>query len=84
MEMSGQLHAPAVLTPGTHWIGGWVDPTDGLDAEEKRKNLLLPKSNPGHPTRIPSLYRLSYPVKASLIKLRNLLYIYFKLLKHLQ
>jgi hypothetical protein len=41
MEVSGQLHAPAVLppgegAPGTHWIGGWVDPRAGLDAVEKR------------------------------------------------
>jgi len=32
MEVSGQLHAPAALTPGkqppprTHWIGGWGGP----------------------------------------------------------
>jgi hypothetical protein len=40
MEVSGQLHAPTVLapgegTPGTHWIGGWVGSTSGLDAVEK-------------------------------------------------
>jgi hypothetical protein len=28
--------------PGTHWIGGWVDPTAGLDDVEKRKFLVLP------------------------------------------
>jgi hypothetical protein len=26
-------------TPGTHWIGGWVDPRAGLDEVEKRKFL---------------------------------------------
>lgn len=25
MEMSGRLHAPATLSPGTHWIGSRVD-----------------------------------------------------------
>jgi hypothetical protein len=40
MEMSGQLHAPAALPsrkepPGTHWIGGWVDPRAILDAVVK-------------------------------------------------
>jgi hypothetical protein len=25
LEMSGQLHAPPSLPPGTNWIGGWVD-----------------------------------------------------------
>jgi hypothetical protein len=25
----------------THWIGGWVDPTTGLDDVEKRKFLAL-------------------------------------------
>ena len=33
--MSGQFHTPAALTPaknsGTHWMGGWVDPIEGLD-----------------------------------------------------
>jgi hypothetical protein len=38
-EVSGQLHAPAALppgkSPGTHFIGGWVDPRAGLDDMEK-------------------------------------------------
>jgi hypothetical protein len=29
-------------TPGTHWIGGWVDLRSGLDDVEKRKFLTLP------------------------------------------
>jgi hypothetical protein len=37
--VSGQLHAPAALPPGkrpgTHFIGGWVDPRAGLDDMEK-------------------------------------------------
>jgi hypothetical protein len=42
MEVSGQVHAPAALPPGkeppdTHWIGGWVGPSVGLDDMEKRK-----------------------------------------------
>jgi hypothetical protein len=28
--------------PGTHWIGGWVDPKAGLEDVEKRKFLTLP------------------------------------------
>jgi hypothetical protein len=28
--------------PGTHWIGGWVDPRTGLDYREKRKFFPLP------------------------------------------
>jgi hypothetical protein len=28
--------------PGTHWIGGWVDPRAGLDDVEKRKFVTLP------------------------------------------
>jgi hypothetical protein len=28
---------PGGRTPGTHWIGGWVGPRAGLDAETKRK-----------------------------------------------
>jgi hypothetical protein len=33
--------APAERSPGTHWIGGWVDPRAGLDDIEKRKFLTL-------------------------------------------
>jgi hypothetical protein len=45
MEVSGEIHAPAVLPPrksqpGTHWKGGWVGPRADLDATEKR-NLAL-------------------------------------------
>jgi hypothetical protein len=25
---------PGRITPGTHWIGGWVDPRAGLDVEK--------------------------------------------------
>jgi hypothetical protein len=40
MEVSGQLHAQAALSPGKEsliTIGGWVDPRDGLGAVVKRK-----------------------------------------------
>jgi hypothetical protein len=52
MEVSGQVHAPAALTPGkeplgTHWVGGWVGPRAVLDTVVKRK--------------IPSLHRESNP-----------------------
>jgi hypothetical protein len=44
--VSGQLHAPAALPPGkrpgTHFIGGWVDPRAGLDDMEKWKFFNLP------------------------------------------
>jgi hypothetical protein len=48
MEVSGQLHDPAVLPPGTHLIGGWVGPRAGLDVASR-------------PDRSSSLYGLSYP-----------------------
>jgi hypothetical protein len=33
--------------PGTHFIGGWVDPWDGVDVLEKRKmSCLYRQSNP--------------------------------------
>jgi hypothetical protein len=60
MEVSGQLHAPAALPPGIHWI----DPRAGLDDVEKRKFLTLPglELQPlGRPARSLSLYRLRYP-----------------------
>jgi hypothetical protein len=66
MEVSGQLHAMAALppgerAPGTHWIGGWVDSSAGLDDMEKRKFLTLPGlelRSLGRPARSHSLYRL--------------------------
>jgi hypothetical protein len=33
---------PGERAPGTHLIGGWVDPRAGLDDVEKRKFLTLP------------------------------------------
>jgi hypothetical protein len=45
---------PGRFTPGTHWIGGWVDPRAGMDNVEKRKFLTLPglELRPlGHPAR---------------------------------
>jgi hypothetical protein len=32
---------PGERAPGTHWIGGWVDPRAGLDDLEMRKFLTL-------------------------------------------
>jgi hypothetical protein len=54
---------PGERAPGTHWIGGWVDPRAGLDDVEKRKFLLVPGLEPqllGRPARNLSLYRLRY------------------------
>jgi hypothetical protein len=50
--------------PGTHWIGGWVDPSADLNNVEKRTFLILPgrELRPlGRPARSQSLYRLRYP-----------------------
>jgi hypothetical protein len=46
LEVSGPLHAPAVLTlgervPSIQWIGSWVDSRVGMDDVEKRKFLTL-------------------------------------------
>jgi hypothetical protein len=30
------------IAPGTHWIGGWMGPRDGLDAVEKTEVVPLP------------------------------------------
>jgi hypothetical protein len=42
MEVSGQLHAPAMFrrggtAPSTHDVGGWVGPVADLDIMEKGK-----------------------------------------------
>jgi hypothetical protein len=55
---------PGERAPGTHWIGGWVDPRADLDDVEKRKFLVLPglELQPlGRSARSQSLYRLRYP-----------------------
>jgi hypothetical protein len=46
MEVSGQLHALAALPPGTHWIGGWVGRTAGVETVEKRKIFRCREWNP--------------------------------------
>jgi hypothetical protein len=54
---------PGERAPGTHWIGGSVDPRAGLDDMEKRKFLTLLglELRPlGRPTRSQSYYRLRY------------------------
>jgi hypothetical protein len=37
---------PEERAPGTHWIGGWVDPSAGLDDVEKRKFFALLELRP--------------------------------------
>jgi hypothetical protein len=61
--VSGQHHVPAALprekAPGTHWIGGWVDPRASLDDVEKRKFWILLglELQPlDHPAQSQSLY----------------------------
>jgi hypothetical protein len=53
---------PCFFAPGTHWIGGWVDPRAGLDYMEKSKFFTLPglelQLTLGRPTRSQLLYRL--------------------------
>jgi hypothetical protein len=41
---------PVERVPGTHWIGGWLGPTAGLNAVETRKNLPLPEIEPRQPS----------------------------------
>jgi hypothetical protein len=55
---------PGKRAPGTHWIGGLVEPRAGLDDVEKKKILTLPELELqplGRPARSQPLYRLSYP-----------------------
>jgi hypothetical protein len=55
---------PVERDPGTHWIGGWVDPRAAPDDVEKRKFLALPGlefRHLGRPAGSQLLYRLSYP-----------------------
>jgi hypothetical protein len=70
MEASGQLHAPAALTPerapDTYSLGGWVGPRTGLDDVEKKKilpltglelrSLVRPTHSPGLSNVAPVIY----------------------------
>jgi hypothetical protein len=73
MEVSGQLHAPASLpqerAPGTHWIGGWVDPRAVLDAVVKSK-IPSPhrESNPRTPIVQPVAQRYTDWATMALVK----------------
>jgi hypothetical protein len=62
MGVCGQRHVPAALSPGkrpgTHFIGGWVGPSAGL--EGCRKSRPQRDKIPDCPARSQSLYRLSY------------------------
>jgi hypothetical protein len=59
--------------PGTHWIGGWVDPRAGLD-DVKKRNFLTPLGlelrSLGCPARSQSLYRLRYPRSLDILFLK--------------
>jgi hypothetical protein len=49
--------------PKTHWIGGWVGPSAGVDYIEKQKFMALLGLEPqpfSHPTCRELLYRLHY------------------------
>jgi hypothetical protein len=43
MEANGHLYVLVTLHPGTHCIGGGVDPTDGLVAVELNPESLVVK-----------------------------------------
>jgi len=55
MEVSCRFHAPAALPQekaATHWGEGWVGPTAGQGAVQKRRNIpVLPGTNPIRPVR---------------------------------
>jgi hypothetical protein len=71
---------PEERAPGTHCIGGWVDPRAGLDDINKYKLLTPPglELRPlGRPARIRSLYRLRYPGSEVVTKCGILIYCYY-------
>jgi hypothetical protein len=40
MKVIGQFDAPAAVSPGAHYMGGWLGPSNGLDGEKKSIFLL--------------------------------------------
>jgi hypothetical protein len=77
MGVSGQRHAPAALYPRertlcSHWIGGWVGPRAGLDAEARRKILCLCRgSNPVRLVHSQTLYWRATPAYQASCKLQK-------------
>jgi hypothetical protein len=71
MEMSVQFYAPAALpterVPGTHWIGGWVDPRAVLDAVVKKK-IPSPRRE-SNPDLQPVAQRYTYWTTTAVLKL---------------
>jgi hypothetical protein len=66
--LSSQRHAPAVLTPGTHWIGGGVGPKAGLDTETRKKSFAsVGDRTPGVQSVVKTLHWLSYPASIVII-----------------
>jgi hypothetical protein len=49
------------FTPGTHWIGSWVDPRSGLDDENIPAPTRTRTPTPLGRARSHSRYRLHYP-----------------------
>jgi hypothetical protein len=46
MDVSGQLHDPAVeRAPSIHWTEGWMGPRASLDESAKRKKISAPTGN---------------------------------------
>jgi hypothetical protein len=68
---------PVERTPGTHWLGGRVDPRAGLGEVKKAKFLTLPGLVPRplcRPDRSQSLFRLRYPGSYLVINDNNFQY----------
>jgi hypothetical protein len=60
LDLGPGRFTPRERAPGTHWIGGWVDPRASLDDVENRDFLTLPGFELGRPACSRSLYRLRY------------------------
>jgi hypothetical protein len=78
MEVSGQLHAPAIYprekNTGSFCIGCWVGPRTDLDDVKKRKIFSLQGLEIRHlglPARSQSLYRFDIPAPFYLISSIN-------------
>jgi hypothetical protein len=68
-----------VKTPGTYWIGDYVDRRVGLDAVEYKKIALSGiETGPS----LPSVYQLSYPGLFHVLIRRNLVFEGLRLVIH--
>jgi hypothetical protein len=71
---------PRERAPGTHWIGGWVGPSAGLDAVVKKKYRASAEiRTPDHPAHRPAQYHWAITATKIILEYVDFSLVYFVL-----